>query len=142
MFRRTLWGVSLYLALQLGLFFIVRQALHKTLAELAVPFLAFSVPGVVVLPLARWLRGLEEQGSPARRLALGWATCAGLFFSAVVMALVYSSVELRLTSPSDALSFVLVGALGVPAVFFSMYRSALLRISSRAVKTTDLARPK
>ena len=45
----------MYLALELGPFFIVRQVLHKTVGQLAGPYLAFAVPMAIFLPLVWWL---------------------------------------------------------------------------------------
>jgi len=138
---RMFWALCLYLALELGPFVIVKHVLHTTEEKLAGPYLAFAVPGVIVLLLAWWLRKWEERGPSPRRLAFGWGLSAAFFFSAVAGAFFYSGVTLHLLNPSKIGSFITVGALGVLIASFSLYYTALSRISARATRNTDGARP-
>jgi hypothetical protein len=129
----------LYLVLEFGLFVIIKQILHTTERELSGPYLAFAVPGIIILLLAWWLKKCEEHGSSSKRLALGWGLSAAFFFSAVAVAFCYSIVELHLVHPSDLKRFIVVGVGGVLIAAFSLYRVALLRISARA-RFTDESR--
>jgi drug/metabolite transporter (DMT)-like permease len=138
---RMFWAFCLYLVLELGLFVIVKQGLHATEGELAGPYLAFAVPGVIVLLLAWWLRKWEERGPSPRRLALGWGLSGLLFFCAVAIAFFYSGVELHLLNLGVVASFIVVGVGGVLIASFSLYHSALRSISARTTRNTDGTRP-
>jgi hypothetical protein len=133
-------ALCLYLALERGLFVIVKNVLHTTEGELAGPYLAFAVPGVIILLLAWWLRKWEERGPLPRRLALGWGLSAALFFSTGAIAFFYSAVKLHLLNPNDIASFIVVGAGGVLIASFSLYRSAITRISARSARNMDESR--
>jgi hypothetical protein len=128
-----LWGLGIYLALELGPFLIAKQVFNKTAGDLAGPYLAFALPAVVVMPLIWWLRKWEERGASPKRVARGWGTSVALFGVAVVVAVFYSGIELRLMNPRDAIGgFVASVLLSVPIFYFGIYHRALKVISTRA----------
>jgi hypothetical protein len=131
---RMFLALCLYLALELTLFAIFKQVRRATVGELAGPYLAFAVPGVIMLLAAWWLRRWEEQSPSPKRVALGWCLAALLFFSAVATAFFYSGLKLHLLNASDAQIFMVVGPAGVLFASFSLYRMALSSISARAVR--------
>jgi hypothetical protein len=134
-----LWSLPLYLVLEIGLFLIIRWGFKKTVGELVVPYLAFAVPAVVMMPLVWWLRMSEEQGASPKRLARGWVLCMAMFFVAVIGAVLYSGIEFRLIDPKDALGwFVVAVPLSVPSLYF-MYRRTLSVISTRTAVKRDVA---
>ncbi len=138
-----LWSLPIYLVLEAGPFLIIGWGLKKTVGELIGLYLAFAVPAVILMPLVWWLRVREEQGASPKRLARGWVLSTALFLVAVIVATCYSGVELRLMDPMDALGgFVVSVLLGVPSLYFSMYRRTLRAISTRAAVKRDGALPK
>ena len=129
------WGIGIYLALELGPFLIAARVFNMAAGELAGPYLAFAVPWVILAPLIWWLRKGEEQGSSPRRLARGWGFGMALFGVAVVVAVFYSGVALRLVDRTDAVGGLIAAVLlSVPIFYFSMHHMALKRISSRAAE--------
>ena|SRR5882724_12414934 len=139
---KMFWAICFYLALELGLFVIVKQILHAPEGELVGPYLAFAVPGVILLPAAWRLRKWEERGASPRRLALWWGMLIVSFASAVLVAFVYSGIELHLIDPSDIVGgSVVAGVLLIPTAFFTMYHRVLSRTSARAARHMDGSRP-
>jgi len=127
-----LWSLPIYLLLEVGAFLIIRECLRKTASELIGPFLAFAVPWAIFAPLVWWLRKWEEQGATPKRLARGWGLSMALFSIAVMVALFYSGMELRLMDQMDAaISFVAMVPLSTPICYFVVYSRALTVISSR-----------
>ncbi len=128
-----LWTLPIYLAMELGVFLTFTWYLNKTVGELVGPYLAFALPWAIVAPLIWWLRMLEEQGTPPKPLARGWLLTTSIFFAAVMVAALYSAVELHLIDPKDALGAVVVAVLlSVPSLYFVAYRRTLKVISARA----------
>lgn len=143
--RLNLWrwlslSLPIYFVMELGAFLTIAWYLNKTVGELVGPYLAFTVPWAIVAPLVWWLRILEEQGISPKRLALGWLLSIALFFVAVMVATVYSGIELRLMDPKDALgAFVVTVLLSIPSLYFVAYRRTLRVISTRAAGKRDTA---
>jgi hypothetical protein len=128
--------------LEVGLFLIIGWGLKKGVGEIVGPYLAFAVPAVVMMALVWWLRVWEKQGTSPKRLARGWVLSTATFFVAVIVAVFYSGVELRLMDPKDALGGIVVAVLlSVPSLYFITYRTALRVISARAAGKLDDARP-
>jgi hypothetical protein len=126
------WGFALYLALELGPFFIAGWVLRRTARELAGSYLALAIPGAIMISLVWWLRRWEQRGAPPKRLAHGWGLSMAAFVVATAGALFYSGVELRLVDPADAVGDLAVAALfGALVGYFSVYHMVLPRISSR-----------
>ena len=135
-----LWSLPIYFMMEFGLFLTAAWYLNKTAGELVGPYLAFAVPWIIIAPLVWWLRVLEEQGTSPKRLARGWLLSTTLFLVAVMIATVYSGIELRLMDPKDALgAFVVTVLLSVPSLYFVAYRRALRVISTRAAGRRDAA---
>ena len=133
------WGLCMYLALELGPFFIVRQVLHKTVGQLAGPYLAFAVPMAIFLPLVWWLLKWEkEKRASAKKLARGWGLMMVLFGVTVAGAVFYSGIKLGLVDMSDAVISFVVGVLYSGLIFyFGMYHLMLRRISARVAGRND-----
>lgn len=127
------WGLCMYLIFELGPFFIAKQVLHKTLDELAGPYLAFAAPAAIFLPLVWWLKKWEVMGASPKRLARGWGLMMVLFFVADAGAVFYSGVKLGLMDLSDAvICFFVAGSYCGLIAYFSMYHLILQRIAARA----------
>jgi len=127
------WGLGIYLALELGPFFIAKQALSKTAGELAGPYLACAIPGVIFMPLVWWLRKWRERGMDPKRLARRWGVSTALFCVAVVVAVSYSGVKLGLMDPTDALGGLVVSiSLSVPVLYFTLHYMVLKHFSTGA----------
>jgi hypothetical protein len=137
------WTLPIYLVLEVGPFLIIAWGLKKTVGELVGPYIAFAVPAVIMMPLVWWLRMSEEQGASPKRLARGWVLSTAMFFVAVIVAVFYSGIELRLVDPKDALGgFVVAVLASVPSLYFIVYRRALRVISTRSARKPDGASPK
>ncbi len=129
-----LWGIFMYLVLELGPFVLVAAILKRSAGELVGPYLAFAIPWMFLAPLIWWLRRWEEQGASHKRLAHGWALAVALFAILVAFAVCYSGVVLFLVKPTDAITNFLVAVLLIPPVlYFVMYLNALRIISGRPV---------
>jgi chromate transport protein ChrA len=127
-----LWSLGLYLVLEMGPFLITGWVLKKTAGGLARSYLAFALPAAIIMPLIWWLRKWEEKCTSPKRVARGWGLSVALFDIAMMVALFYSGVVLGLIDPRNAVGGFIVAVLGsVSIVYFSMYRMALARISSR-----------
>ena len=132
------WSLPSYLLLEVGAFVIIGWYFKKTVSDLAGPYLAFAVPWAIFAPLVWWLRMWEEQGASPKGLARGWVLSMAAFFIAVMVATIYSGIELHLMDPSDALgTFVAVILLSVPTLYFVAYRRTLDVISTRAAGKHD-----
>lgn len=126
------WACALWLALELGLFGIVKLMFNATLRELVGPYLAFA-PLVPAPVLVAWqLRKWEKRGPPPKRLALAWGLLVLLFLSLVSIAVVYSGVTLHLLRPGNIGGPIVIGVVGAAIASFTMYRAALQTISARA----------
>ena len=137
------WGLGTYLVLELVPFLVLRSALMKTVVELAGPYLACAMPGAMLIPLVWWLRQREEQGMSVKRLAFGWGVSVALFGAAMVVAVIYSGVELRLMNPNDALGGLVVSVLlSVPILYFTLHHMVMLRVPMRAATKGSGTRPK
>ena len=127
------WGLGTYLVLETGPFIVIGLALKKTASELAGPYLACALPAAILMPLVWWLRQREEQGASPKRLARGWGVSVALFGAAMVVAVFYSGIKLRLMDPKDALVGFVVSLLSsAPIGYFTLYYMAIARFSSRA----------
>jgi hypothetical protein len=128
------WGLGIYLALELGPFFIAKQVLNKTASELAGPYLACAMPGVIFMPLVWWLRKWRERGMDSKRLARGWGVSTALFGVAVVVAVSYSGVKLSLMDPKGALGGLVVSVLlSVPVLYFTLHSMVLRQFPTGTV---------
>jgi hypothetical protein len=128
------WGLGIYFVLEFGACRVAAQVLNKTAGDLAGPYLAFAVPWAILAPLIWWLRKWEERGASPERLARGWGLGMALFGAAVVVAVFYSGMVLRLMDPTDVVGgFLATVLLSVPILYFGMYYTALRSISARAV---------
>ena len=137
------WGLGTYLVLELGPFLLLGAALKKTAAELACPYLACAMPGVIFTPLIWRLWQRERLGTSPKRLAREWGVSAAIFGLAVVVAVIYSGVKLGLIDPSDAIGGLVVSVLlSLPIGYFTLHNMVLTRISSRAAGEGDGIRPK
>lgn len=126
------WGLVIYSALEACAFFVARIVLRRTAGELWAPYLAFIVPGVVMISLVWWLHSWRERGAPLKSLARGWGGSGALFGLACMGALAYSGVKLHLVHPRDTIVRFMVTTLVVVAVsYFTAYRTALSRITAR-----------
>jgi hypothetical protein len=138
-----LWSLGTYLVLELGPFLLLGVALKKTGVELLCPYLAFAMPGVILMPLVWRLWQREKQGPPPKQLAREWGVSVAVFGLAVVGAVFYSGVRLGLMDPSDAIGGLAVSVLlSVPILYFTLYHMTLTRISSRAAGEGGATRPK
>lgn len=126
------WGLVIYSSLEACTFFVVWLALKKTVRELSAPYLAFVVPGAILLSLVWWLNGWRERGALLKPLARGWALSMALFTLACVSAVAYSGIKLHLIDPTGSLgNFIITGVICVVISYFTMYRIALNRITAR-----------
>lgn len=140
MFVKMLFAYCLWLALEAGEFAVAKQILHATETELVGPYLAFAVPGAVILPLAWWLKKWEKRAPSPKRLALGWSLCTALFFCVAIAAFYYTGVHLQLLKLSNVWIFVVEAAAGVLVGAIGMYRMVLPRISARSHRAFDSTR--
>lgn len=129
------WSLGIYLVLEAGPFLIAGLVLKNTASDLSGPYLAFAMPWAIMAPLIWWLRRWETQGASPKRVARGWGLVMALFGVAVIVAVFYSGIVLRLVNPTDAAGgFITAVLLSVPIFYFAMYQMALTRISSRLTK--------
>lgn len=140
--RWMFWDICLYLFLELGLFVTVKYVFHVTEERLLGPYVALAVPGVIFLVLVRGLWKWEERGPSPARLAFGWGLSVALLFLAICVAFFYSSVELQLVDPNDAVwVFGMMGVAVTALGFFIPYNMTLQRISSKVARNTNGSRP-
>jgi hypothetical protein len=136
-------GLGTYLVFETGLFVVLGPALKKTAFELAGPYLACAVPAAILMPLVWWLRQWEGQGASSKRLARGWGASVALFGVAMVFAVIYSGVKLRLMDSTDAVGGLVVSVLlSVPISYFTLHHMVMTRVSWRAATKGSSARPK
>jgi hypothetical protein len=146
--RQSLWGwlfwaLGIYLALELGSFFIAALLLKTTVTELLGPYLAIAAPWIVFAPIIWWLRKREEQRASPTRLARIWGLSMAFFGVAEIAAIVYSGAVLRfITLTADLIASLLVLLLSVPILYFVMYYQALRVISTRVAMGPGGDRPK
>jgi hypothetical protein len=135
-------GLPTYLGLEVGLFLVVGLFLRKSASELAIPYLAFLVPAMILMPLVWWLRKWEEKGVSTKRLACGWGASVALFCVAVAVAAMYSGVRLGLMDSTDAVGGLLVSVLlGVPISYFTLHYMVITGAPSRAAARGSGTRP-
>lgn len=126
------WGLVIYSALEACAFFGAWMILKRTVREFSGPYIAFIVPGAVIISLVWWLNTWRERGAPLKPLARGWGLSMALFGVACLGALAYSGIQLHLVDPSDAMARFIVTTLIVVVIgYFSGYRTALNRITAR-----------
>ena len=136
------WGLGVYLVLEMGPFVVLGLALKKTVAELAVPYLACAMPAAILMSLVWWLRQREDQGASPKLLARGWGASVALFGIAMVVATIYFGVKLGLMDSSDAVGGLVVSVLlCLPISYFTVQHMAITRISSRAAATGAVLAP-
>lgn len=110
------WGLVIYSALEACAFFGAWMILKRTVREFSGPYIAFIVPGAVIISLVWWLNTWRERGAPLKPLARGWGLSMALFGVAC----------------SDAMARFIVTTLIVVVIgYFSGYRTALNRITAR-----------
>jgi hypothetical protein len=132
------WAICLYLALEFGAFVLVKLILRVSVGDLFGPYLAFAIPGISVLFLAKWLRDWEGRGPSPKQTAFAWAITMVLFFLAITAALFYSATNLRLINASDAVwVFGVMAVGGTTAGLFAGYNMALASVSARLKQTTS-----
>lgn len=130
------WGLFIYSTLEAGAFFVAWVVLKRTARELRAPYVAFIVPGVVMISLVWWLHSWRERGAPLKALARGWGLSMGLFALACLGALAYSGIKLRLVDPADAaVRFMITTLIVVVISYFTGYHAALNRITARQRNT-------
>jgi hypothetical protein len=141
--RKMFGGLVLIFAVTFVPALLVMLVLHKTVDDVAVTYLAFTVPQAVFLFVAKGLRSWEEHGATPRRLALVWTLCMVTFMFAVFGALFYATVAFHLISQEDAIgTFALAAVGGGVAAVFATYRQVLKAATERAAKRTDGLHPK
>lgn len=120
------WGLFIYSALEACAFFVAWIVLKRTAGELWAPYVAFIVPGVVMISLVWWLRSWRERGAPLKALARGWGMSMGLFALACLGALAYSGIKLHLVDPAGAaVRFIITTLIVFCISCFTGYRTAL-----------------
>ena len=137
------WTLGVYLALELGFFFITNLLLKRTYTELVGPYLAIAVPWIVFAPIIGWLRRREEARALPARLARIWGLSMAFFGGAEITAILYSGLVLRfMTLTDDLVASVLFLLPSVPILYFVMYYQALRHISARVSIGNGDHRPK
>lgn len=132
------WGLGIYLALELGPFLIAARVLNKTAEELVGPYLAFTVPAAVFMPLVWWLRKWGRLGASPKQLARGWGTSMACWFVVVDVAFFYCGVRLGLMNRNDALGALILSLLlSVPTGYFTLHYMVIARMSSRRTPTSQ-----
>ena len=129
------FGIAM--SLELVPFIIVNRFFHKTVVELAAPYLLFAATPVICFGWAMWLRNQEGRGLAPRALALGWGLFVVIFFAGIGAAVFCAGVTLHVIDPSELTTFTLVEAAPMPFFMVMVYRAALKRISERAAGSTE-----
>jgi hypothetical protein len=138
---KVFWGIPIIFALTLVPAFLVMLVLHKTVDDVAVPYLAFTVPGAVFVFVAKGLRSWEVHGATPRQLALVWAICTMLFMFTAFWATLYSALAFHLLPMEDAIwTFALAAIGGGGAGLFMTYSKVLKVATERAAKRQSAAR--
>lgn len=95
---RTKWlrATSIYLAVQLAFFSIIKRFFHVTWGELAGPYLTGAASIIIFLLLIRRLNAWEKNGPSPRKLAFGWGLSMALFIAMIDSSWVYLGVKVSL----------------------------------------------
>jgi drug/metabolite transporter (DMT)-like permease len=126
------WGLVIYSALEACAFFVAWMVLKRAASELSGPYVAFIVPGAIMISLVWWLNTWRERGARLKPLARGWGLSMAFFGLTCLGALAYSGIKLHLIDPADAMvRFIITTLIVVVIGYFTGYRTALSRIAAR-----------
>lgn len=140
---KVFWGLPIIFAVTLVPALLVMLVLHKAVDDMAIPYLAFTVPGAAFVFVAKGLRSWEAHGATPRQLAFAWAICTTLLMFTVIGATLYSALSFHLLPLEDAIwTFALAVVGGGGAGLFMTYSQVLKTTTERAAKRTDSVRPK
>lgn len=128
---KMFWAIMIYLAVEFGLAFMVKIVLNKATGELVIPYLAFAIPIVILLPMALLLRKWETQGASFRQIAFGWVAFLAIFVFTINFAVFYSGVKFHLVDPGDAGFFIVAAAIGTVVMCASMFFTVRTSLAAR-----------
>lgn len=135
-------GIGIYVILALQPFLAVWLIFKKSPAELAYPYLACTVPGVVLQLLISGLRQGEAGGISPERLARNWGMSGALFAVGTVIAVVYSGVSLGLMNRTNIVGGTIVSLVLSGSIFYVvLHYMALDRISARSRRESRQVSP-
>jgi hypothetical protein len=117
--------VAIWLAIELVPFIAIHSIYHKPIAVLILPFIAFGMPALAMVPIYG-LWQLDARGASTRLLAWGWFWLMQGMISIVVVAMLIGGYSIHVLSRDEAIwGFAVMQIITAPIGFFAGYLKVL-----------------